>query len=130
MSFVTNWQRQRIHSCYSNHSSDLEVAAAVRQFQADERYDNVRHIIHDFTDCLGLSFSAKFVAELAATDTAAALSKPKHIVLVVTTRNDVIEMTEAYLANGLVPRDKVKIFETLDEALAYIGKSADVQGVF
>lgn len=120
MGYATTWQRQLILVRYSGHTSDQEIAIAVRQFQADERYDNVRHIIHDFTDCLGLTFSEELLAELAATDAAAALSKPKHAVLVVTTRDDVVSMTEAYLSHGLVPRDKVRIFANLDSALAAI----------
>ena len=118
MGYTTIWQAQTIHVRYSGLTSDLEIAAAVREFQADERYDSVRHIIHDFSHCQGLTFSEDFVAELAAIDAAAALSKPKHNVFVVTTRNDVIKMTEAYLANGLIPRDKVRIFGNLEEAVA------------
>lgn len=121
MGYATTWHRQRIQVHYSGHISDQEIAVAVRQFQADERYDRVRHIIHDFTDCLGISFSEAFLAELAATDAAAALSKPKHLVLVVTTRDDVRAMIEAYLASDLIPRDKIRIFENLDAALAAIG---------
>ena len=120
MGYATDWQGRCIHVRYSGHTSDLEIAAAVRQFQADERFDNIRHIIHDFTDCLGLTFSEEAVTELAATDAAAALSKRRHNVLVVTTRDDVLRMTEAYLANGLIPRDKVSVFASLDAALAVI----------
>ena len=121
MAHVTDWLARRIHVRYSGDSSDQEVAAAVRQFQADARYDNVRHIIHDFTDCQGVTFSEEFVEELAATDAAAALSKPPHSVLVVTTRDDVFRMVEAYLASGLIPRDKLQLFPTLEAALASIG---------
>lgn len=121
MGYVTNWLTKTIYVRYSDNSSDREIAAAVRQFQADERYDNIRNIIHDFTDCQGLTFSEDFLAELAATDAAAALSKPKHNILVVTTRADVIKMTEAYLASGFIPRDKLRIFDDLNSALATVG---------
>jgi hypothetical protein len=122
MAHVTTWQADRIYVRYSGYSSDREVAAAVREFQADERYDTVRHIIHDFTDCLGLVFSEDLVLELAATDAAAALSKPPHTVAVVTTRSDVLRMTEAYLSSGLIPRSKLRIFPDLGAALAFAEK--------
>jgi hypothetical protein len=120
MGYLTNWQARIALVRYVGDSSDQEVAQAVRQIQANESYDDVRYIIHDFTDCRSLTYSADCLAELAATDAAAALSKPAHTVLVITTRSDVLAMTEAYLASGFIPRDKLRLFGTLAEALATI----------
>jgi hypothetical protein len=115
----TIWEQGGIYVRYSGHASDAEIGALIRVFQSDYRFDDVRYIIHDFRDCDGLTFVISVVEELAATDSAAAMNKPKHRVAIVTDREDVRAMVKAYVGTGFHPPDKLQIFSQIEPARAW-----------
>lgn len=119
MAHRTIWETNGICVHYSGHSSDREIAMLVQEFQADERFDNVRYILHDFRDCENLTYSRMAIEELSATDAAAAMSKPEHRVAVVSDRPDVHAMVKVYMDTGFQPEDKLRIFSSLEAARSW-----------
>jgi hypothetical protein len=98
----------------------VELRELIHDFQSDYRYGDVRHIVHDFRECEGLTFAIPAIEELSATDAAAALSKPKHRVAVVTDRADVRAMVKAYMDAGFHPPEKLQIFSDIESARVWV----------
>ncbi|OHC65577.1 MAG: hypothetical protein A2040_13825 [Rhodocyclales bacterium GWA2_65_19] len=119
MAYRTIWETNGICVRYSGHSSDREIALLVHEFQADERFDNVRYILHDFRDCENLTYSKLAIEELSAIDAAAAMSKPEHRVAVVSDRPDVLGMVKAYMDTGFQAKDQLRIFSSLEAARSW-----------
>lgn len=102
---------------YRGHTSDEEIAEAVRIAQADKRFDSIKYDIHDFRLCEEFGFSQPKICEIAAIDGAAALSLPhkQMAVAVVTDRPDVIASVNAYVSSGFNVHS-VHICSSIDEA--------------
>ena len=120
MSHEIFWDRNRIRVRYSGDVRDLDIASAIATFQADPHFDTVSGIIHDFSDCKRLSYSASVLEEIAAKDAAAALSKRPHRVAVVGDGPDVRGLVATYLAAGFQPKEKVTVFPDVGSAEAWL----------
>ena len=113
MASQTLWEHHGIYVRYSAQSNAEEFVKLIEAFQADIRYDEVRYIVHDFTACTGFSFSTSEIEELSAKDAAAALSKRKHRVAIVSDRTDVRAMVQVYVATGFHAEDKVRLISDI-----------------
>lgn len=122
--YQTIWEKGGIYVVYSGQTSDQEVARLAREGQADERFMDIRYVLHDFLNCSGATFSTPRMRELSAIDAAAAASNPRIKIAVVTDREDVLEMVIAYLDAGF-PGFELRLFATLPAARAWLqGNSA------
>jgi hypothetical protein len=104
---------------YSGQTSDQEVARFAREGQADERFMDLRYVLHDFLKCTGATFSTQRTRELSAIDSAAAVSNPRIRIAVVTDREDVLAMVHAYLEAGF-PGFELRVFASVPAARAWL----------
>jgi hypothetical protein len=86
---------------YAGECTEADVARAVRDGQALERFATVRHSIHDFTDCTRFTFTVREAQEIAARDSAAARRNPELRIAAVTTRQDVSAFVWTYIATDI-----------------------------
>jgi hypothetical protein len=121
MAHQTFWEDHGICVRYSAQSTAREITKLIEAFQADTRFDEVSYIVHDFTECTGLVFSEQEIEELSAKDAAAALSKRKHRVAVVSDRADVQAMIQVYVATGFHADDKLRLFSDIGAARQWAG---------
>ena len=115
MHYELSWEAKGLLISYKGLITSRGVTDVVRQFQADERYDTLKYVIHDTSYCLGATYVSDELLELAATDGAAAVSTPDQRVAVVTDRPEVKAFTLQYLSAGL-NRHEVRIFSTIAAA--------------
>lgn len=116
------WECDGIHVVYSGHTSSEEVARFARQGQADERFTELRYVLHDFTCCEGATYSDDVLHELAAIDSAASETNSRIRVAVVTERDDVRAMVDAYLSANFSGFE-LQVFASLASASAWLGRS-------
>ena len=100
MPYQAIWEESGIYVSYSGQTSDEEVAQFAQQGQSNERFTDIRYVLHDFLRCTGATYSPQQTEELAAIDSAASVSNQKIKIAVVTDREDVIAMVNAYLNAG------------------------------
>lgn len=116
----TSWEPHGIHVRHTGHVTDLEIAEFARTAQADERYPDIRYVLHDFLGCEGASFSRTNLEELSATDGAAASYNPNIKIAVVAENAEAIAAAQTYMSIGLHSYP-MRIFSTLAEARAWLG---------
>jgi integration host factor subunit alpha len=104
---------------YSGQTSDTEIAQFAQEGQADERFTDLRYVLHDFTKCPGATFSTDSIQELAAIDSAASASNDRIKLAVVTDRDDVIAMVSAYLNSGFTGFE-LRVFPTVKLANVWL----------
>ena len=119
MPYQTIWEKGGIYVAYSGQTSDEEVARFAEEGQADERFMDLRYVLHDFLNCTGATFSTPRMRELAAIDSAAAVSNPRIKIAVVADREDVLAMVLAYLGAGF-PGFELRVFATLSAAREWL----------
>ena len=119
------WEKHGIVVTYDGAVSDCEIQQLVAVFQADARYDSVRYILHDFGLCTSLSFAPELMEEISACDGAAAISNPGHRVAIFPQGPELERMVHAYLASGLRPADKVRLFPDAVSARQWASPSPD-----
>lgn len=86
---------------YAGPCSEADVDAAVREGQALDRFLDVRHSIHDFSDCTRFTFTVREAEDIALRDYAAARRNPELRIAVVTTRPDVSAFVWTYIATDI-----------------------------
>jgi hypothetical protein len=117
--YQTIWERAGIYVTYSGQTSDEEVARFAQEGQADERFMDLRYVLHDFQKCTGATFSTQRIRELAAIDSAAAVSNPRIKIAVVTDREDLLAMVRAYL-EARFPGFELRVFASVPAARAWL----------
>ncbi len=119
MPYQITWEPHGVCVRYTGPSSGEEVARFATEAQADSRFDDIRYALHDFTACTGAVFSQPTIEMLAATDAAASVTNRRVRVAVVTDRDDVKAMVDAYLKVGLHPYP-LRIFAGVEEARRWL----------
>ncbi len=99
-----------------------EVLAANEQAEADARFDDLRYVINDFSDCTGLTVSPDDIVEIAAIDKAASKINPHILIAVVATLPDVLAATNAY-ANDPLNAFTTRAFSSMNDACSWVGVS-------
>lgn len=117
----TTWEKRGIYVKYEGAVTDHDVQSVVTLFQADRRYDAIRYVLHDFTDCQHLTYSSKLLEEIAACDSIAAMNTTGHRVAVFPDRPEVLRMVELYLESGFRSPDVVRVFSDSAGARAWVG---------
>lgn len=106
---------------YFGHVTDSEVLEGNQQVEADPRFDELRYVVNDFTDCTSLETSSPDVEAIAAIDGAAAVSNSRIRIAIVATHVDVLAVSRAYASSSRNPYD-TRIFESVDEARAWLAQ--------
>lgn len=115
MSHQLVWEPEGILVCYYEHLTIAEVARVTQLYQADERYESLRYIVHDCLQCTGASYSTEILLELAATDGVASRQNPDTRIAIVATHPEVVAIAREYIATGM-NRHEVRLFSSIDEA--------------
>ena len=128
MPYKISWEERGVVLEYSGHASDKDITAAVHAIEADERFDRLLYDVHDFRWCESVTFSQTTIEELAASDSIAARSLPRQqlAVAVVTDRQDVTAMVNAYLGSGFNLHE-VRIFSKIEDARAWVSAFSKLQ---
>ncbi len=119
MSYTLNWEADGVWVRYGGQSSIDEIAEVAKAIQGSARFDNLRFVLHDFSECNGISYALDLVEELAAVDCVACRSNPKLRVAVVADNPAVTALVEDYMSTGLNPAP-MAIFHHIDEARAWL----------
>jgi hypothetical protein len=108
---------------YAGDCTEADVAAAVRDGQALERFATVRWSIHDFSACTSFRFDLHQAQEIALRDFVAARRNPALRIAAVTTRPDVSAFVWTYIATD-VSRYPVIVLPTRAAALEWLEQQA------
>ena len=95
------WNGKELTQRYFGKSNIAEVRQSIYELQGDYRFDEVTDSYLDFTDCQEFIIQEGVIDEIAALDSAAAISNPKIRIAVISDNTDVIEAARAYLSTGM-----------------------------
>lgn len=105
------------------HVTGKEVLDANCNIEKDSRFDALRYVINDFSECVGVSASITEIEEIAAIDYAAAASNPNIRLAIVATHPDVLVASARYISNPVSPFP-ARIFDSMDDARSWLGLHA------
>jgi hypothetical protein len=123
MGFNLIWHERGVTKRYFGALTGQDVLNSVQEVEADERFDDIRYVINDFTaiDSVALeSFSSDLIDLIAAIDKAAYSANPRIRIPIVTTNPDIERMSRHY-ADSDLNAYPTKIVATLDAAYAWLG---------
>ncbi len=104
------------------HVTGSEVMHGNQTAEADARFDRLRYVINDFTDCTSLDATPVDVEETAAFDRAASLTNRSIRIAIVAQHPDVIAASNAYAANALTVFE-TRVFGSMQEARSWLAHS-------
>lgn len=119
MAHQLQWQDNRIQVQWRGEVADSDISRVAERIAADERFDELRWILHDFRECERLVFQPSNIEELAATSRVAYQGKPNLRRAVVTTREDVRAAFAVYATAGIIGTT-MQLFDTMDGAQAWL----------
>lgn len=103
MPYTHTWESRGIVCRFWGHVTAAEVAESVDNIQGDFRFDALRYVLNDFSDCASVDMPRAKLEEIAAKDGAAARTNSGIRIAVVSDHPDVLRMTDAYMAEALSP---------------------------
>lgn len=116
MPYTITWRdAAHVDVAYTGQTSDREVLAVVRQLQGDSRFDSLRTILHDFTGTRGCTHTTGGLEEVDSLALGARFTNANIRIAVVTDRQDVTDLVQAYLA-GRINRYALALFPTVKDA--------------
>lgn len=102
------------------HVTSREVLVANRKAEEDFRFDSLRYVINDFSECTEVSISLADIEEISAIDCAAAVTNPQIRLAIVATHPDILAASNAYVNDLLSPFD-TRIFSSMNTARSWLG---------
>jgi hypothetical protein len=121
MSLELNWEPpDGLVKRHFGHVTGAEVLEGNRIAEADARFDMLRYVIDDFTDCNSLDTSRADIEAIAAIDGAASVSNPSIRIAIVATHPEVMAASTAY-ANSALKSYTTQLFPTVAQARAWLG---------
>ena len=117
----TTWvQNKGVVITFSGVVDGEELFQAAEEIYGDERFDNIRYQIFNFTKVTEFKVDVDWVTKIAAWDKAAALSNP-HMKIATVATDEKIQMLESlYRAESLESPWKIRLFTSIDEAQKWI----------
>ena len=100
-----------------------ELLDAVQKTEGSPNFDSYRYVINDFLDCTEISVSKRETEIIAAIDNAASQTNKRIRIAIVAINPNVIDLATHYANDPLTPYP-TKLFSTMKEARAWIGKDA------
>jgi hypothetical protein len=119
MPYRSVWEAHGVLTTWEGCATGEEFIDFIKKGQADPSFDELRYSLHDFTACTSTDFSLASIEELAALDSAGALTNSRIKIGVVTNREDVRSKVRDYLGTELSPYP-VRIFPSIDEARNWV----------
>lgn len=120
MSYELIWERKGVVRRFYGDVTIGNLIKASDEVQGDLRFDELRYVISDFTDCTKFVFDGSEVEELAATDGAAAYNNRQIKSAVVVTLPEAVAAARYYEKSPLNAYP-TRIFSTLEDARAWLG---------
>lgn len=122
MAYEIYWTMRCVEWRYSGSLTGREIIESNNRIYGDERFDDLRHQLVDLSDVDDFNVSDIDMKHMAHLDKAAARSNSKIKLALVAPTGPASEVAEAY---GNYSRDSIwetVIFETRDEAIAWLGR--------
>lgn len=124
VAYEIEWLEGGAYVRWDGLAGEAAVVHYLSELQGDQRFDDLRWVLHDYANCTGFTLDENVGAsEIAALDYAGSRSNPRLRVAIVTTRHDVRSDAQAYIDAGISPYP-MRIFDSLDEARAWLGCGA------
>lgn len=120
MPYQSSWEAKTVVTKWTGLVTGEELLAFIKTGHAHPDFDGLCYSLHDFTECTGTAFSHSSIEELAAMDSAGAISNPHIKVAVVATRPDVLSVVRDYIGTELSPYP-VRVFPDAEEARSWLG---------
>ncbi len=122
MSHHIDWAKDRVTVVYSGDCSEAEILDVVIKLQSDYRFDTICRALHDFRRCTAMVPSTASLEELAARNSAAAVSNPRLRIAVIAENPEVLAMLDRFASIGLCPY-VLRTFVEPESANAWLGDS-------
>lgn len=122
MAHTIAWEGQTFATVsYTRHTSDNEVLEVVQELQANENYDRLNGVLHDYSHCESCAYSEDKLLEISAWGAAGANTNSRLKIAVVSNRKDVTDMCGCFLKQDLNPYP-LKVFPTIADAKEWLDK--------
>ncbi len=121
MGFAVVWEQPSgLIKRHFGHVTGRDVLEANRMAEEDFRFDSLRYVINDFSECTQISVSPIEIEEISAVDRAAALTNPNIRLAIVATHPDVVAASTAYANDPLTPF-ATRVFGSINAARSWLG---------
>lgn len=117
MSYQNIWEKKGLHRTFTGKITGAEVLSSNLQAHGDERFDQLKYVLNDFTQIESFEVSEIDISIIAATDNAATLSNPGLKIAIVTTDEKLLSWANLYLGKSPYP---CKIFNNTVNALSWV----------
>lgn len=113
------WERFGVVRRFVGRISGPDMANSAIAIQSHPRFDEIRYVLNDFSDCTGVDIDPDLVEEMAARAAIAARTLRSFRVAVVTTLPEVVAIAETFrrLAFADYP---IREFDTMEAARAWL----------
>jgi hypothetical protein len=116
----TTWVAKGVIVAFKDVVDGEEIFQAGEELHSDERFDNIRYQIIDFTEVTKIMVTVEWVAKLAAWDKAAALSNPNMKTAIVAKDEAIQMLSSLYQAESSDSPWEIQIFSSMDEAQQWV----------
>lgn len=121
MPYRIEWKDRTVRWIYTGIVTGKEALDSNYEVYSDNRFDDLRHEIVDFTNADGIDMSDQEVKKIAYMDKAATNSNPDIKVAMVGSPEMIKSISGMYAKYSENSRWKVAVFETLEEAEKWLG---------
>jgi hypothetical protein len=123
MSYELTWEPRGAIKRFYGRVTGKEFEQATTEIEGDERFDDLRFVIVDFSGVTEFSISDASLDYVAAIENAAALTNPKISVGIVASSPEAIKVAEQYASSRLVVYP-TQIFPTQEETRAWLAEAS------
>jgi hypothetical protein len=120
MGFDIHWAGQQAHKVHRGHLSAQELIRSLEVLHADDRFDRVRDVIHDFSAVDGEDITADTLGELVALQYGAQYSNPDFRVAFVCRPSGLRSLLEEVLLAQGLSTCRTTVVDTLDAARQWL----------
>lgn len=115
MPFDLSWEADGVYKKFSGAVSADEIARSVDLVSADQRFDNLKYAIHDFTDVSKFDIDEANAKRFAGSSLAAEMAHPHLIRAMVARDSDLVDL----IGRLGIPLE-VNVFLSLEDARTWI----------
>ena len=121
MAHTLTWEPKGVYWKYTGNVSGKEIIKASTEIYGDQRFDNLKYKLVDFSDVESIDISEKEIKQIAFQHAAASLSKSKVKNAIIVDCNS--ERAAKTFADYLVNHSdwEVRVFDYLEDANEWIG---------
>ena len=119
VAYLMQWEVRGLYVWYEGYVTSGELLEVAQTWQGDERFDDLRYILQDFSGAETITRDVETMKFLAANDSAAKISNARIRLAVFPNRPDVINLVQAYLGAGMRTWT-IRVFPTREAARAWV----------